>query len=84
MGLHFALWQNSELGTNVKNTDKWARVLCVDMRKKGAKSSNVKKYAKSGLKTLQEGAISRSYVTATTLGGAFTLTYCCVVPAREV
>ncbi|HNS22425.1 MAG TPA: hypothetical protein PKH24_18105 [Sedimentisphaerales bacterium] len=42
--------------------------------RKGAKSSNVKEYAKSGLNWLQEGVMLRVYAATTLLGWAFTFT----------
>jgi hypothetical protein len=64
----------SHLGTNVKNMDTETRVMCVAMLGKGAKSSNVKEYAKSGLNALQQGVITRAHAATTLLGWAFTLT----------
>lgn len=66
----------------MKNADKLALILCVGTPEKGAKSSNVKEYAESGLNTLQQGVILRAYPVTTVLGWAFTLTHRCVGRAR--
>ncbi len=66
----------------MKNTDIVTLVICVDVSEKGAKSSNVKECAESGLKHHPTGVIIRSYAATTVLGWAFTLLPRCVVRAK--